>query len=349
MEPQWDVVADLQRKFAAVPRPLAFKGSSQADWQAWQEALYARLMELMAPWPEPVEPVLRPLGDPIDKPGHIVQRVAYTVEAGLEATAWLLQPKQPRLLASGKSPAVAALHGHGAGGSHSVAGNPLGLPGLESEINGHNYDYAAQLADRGYFVLAPDARGWGDRGPLFAGAWPGRDGCNVAHIMGELTGWCLQTLNTSDDMRALDILAALPEVDGEALGALGLSFGGTRTLYLAATDRRVKCAVVACYLSLWSSYAIGMGNFCGSQYVPKLGAECELPDLFGLIAPRPLLCEVGEKDDGFPVQASLEAWAQVARIYQAAGVPEKAALDLFDGGHQFSGRLAFDFLVRWLG
>src|SRR5204863_4685625 len=46
-----------------------------------------------------------------------------------------------------------------------------------------------------------------------------------------------------DSLVAVDILASLPEVDSQRVGAVGHSLGAKETLYLAAFDDRVKVTV----------------------------------------------------------------------------------------------------------
>ncbi len=348
VEDEFDVVRDLQAKFARLERPLVFKGTDFEDWLEWRRKLFAKLVELMAPWPERCPLQVRAESETIACEGYSAQRISYYVESNLRATAWVLKPDRPRSLPDGKSPGVVALHGHGSSASHGPAGNPFQLEELGEEIASLNYAYGAQLARCGYYVVAPDARGWGERIPLFKGTWPGCDGCNVAHLMAQLSGWCLQTLHTWDDMRAVDVLADLPEVASDHIAAVGLSFGGTRTLYLAILDERIRAAVIAGYLTLFAVYAMGRQNFCGSQFVPQIGAWCELPDLFGLIAPKPLLCQSGERDVGFPIEAARAAAEQVRHIYTAAGVPERFRHYVFGGGHEFDNESALEFLEEVL-
>jgi hypothetical protein len=35
-------------------------------------------------------------------------------------------------------------------------------------------------------------------------------------------------------------------------------------------------------------------------------------------------------------------------VYELLGVPERVDKDIHPGGHQFSGRKAFDWLARWM-
>ena len=74
----------------------------------------------------------------------------------------------------------------------------------------------------------------------------------------------------------------------------------------------------------------------------------EMGEVAALIAPRPLLIESGIRDGGFPIEAAHKAFATVKRAYEVAGVGERTDIDEFDGGHEFSGRKAFDWFARWL-
>ena len=84
-------------------------------------------------------------------------------------------------------------------------------------------------------------------------------------------------------------------------------------------------------------------NFCGSQITPGLYELCDVPDLHGLIAPRPLLVEIGVHDECFLVDSAMNCFREVEKIYTAAGVREKLELDLFEGGHKWSGRKTLAF------
>ena len=72
----------------------------------------------------------------------------------------------------------------------------------------------------------------------------------------------------------------------------------------------------------------------------------EIYDLVGLIAPRPLLLESGSHDRIFPQNAVKEAVERTQKIYRMWDKPELLQTDYFEGRHQISGKLAYDFLKR---
>ena len=104
-----------------------------------------------------------------------------------------------------------------------------------------NQAYAAELAQRGFLTIAPDAIGFEDR--------------NWAH--GQNVGWyeladrlvhgctlladCLQEVSL-----ALDYASTLPEVDSSRIGFIGHSYGGRTALWAPAWDDRIRASVSNC-------------------------------------------------------------------------------------------------------
>lgn len=120
------------------------------------------------------------------------------------------------------------------------------------------------------------------------------------------------------------------------------------TMWATALDKRIKAAVISGYLCEFDSFAVEMANFCGSQFVPALRRYFDLPDIAALIAPRPLLIESGTLDEGFPIQSTTRAFNRLKRVYEAWGKPQHLARDVFEGGHQFHGKVATQWFDHWL-
>jgi predicted DsbA family dithiol-disulfide isomerase len=72
-------------------------------------------------------------------------------------------------------------------------------------------------------------------------------------------------------------------------------------------------------------------------------------DLAGLVAPRPLLVESGSRDPIFPTEAVRAGVERARGVYRAFGVEGLPLLDAFEGRHEISGALAYDFLAAALG
>lgn len=74
----------------------------------------------------------------------------------------------------------------------------------------------------------------------------------------------------------------------------------------------------------------------------------DVPDLQGLIAPRPLLVEIGARDERFRLDDAMSCYRKVQQIYRVAGCPDRLELDLFDGGHQWGSHRSVGFFRQHL-
>jgi dienelactone hydrolase len=240
-------------------------------------------------------------------------------------------------------PAVLAVHGHGPGKDDVCGIDPPTGPGASAERRG---DYAHTLAERGYVVLAPDLRCFGERAD-----WQPEDKyhCDVNLVHAVMAGVNPLAQNLWDLQRALDLLGEHPLVDERRIGAVGFSYGATMTLFLAALDERVRAAVVSGYLSSWKRAHRMPWNMCGSQVMPGMLGLVEHVDVAALIAPRALLVETGREDPLFPEDAARRTVGELRDVYAALGAPEDALVhDVFDGEHQWHGELVGAFLDQWL-
>jgi dienelactone hydrolase len=321
---------------AAAHRPRCrFEGSSREDWRRWALELRAELRVSLGNMPPRV-----PLNSEIliewRDDGLIKQRLVFDVEEGLSVTAYLFRPEQ----IDGPLPGILACHGHGPFGKEPVMGNDSS-PELQANIQSHHYDYGLQMAKAGFAVMAIDFRGFGERddrrSPHFHDVTWGRDQCNVHALRDQLLGRTLLGMNLHDAQCALDYLAQQGFVDPARLGVMGLSFGGTMATWIALTDERIKAADIICYSARFADFAMRSADFCGNQITPGLYALCDVPDLHGLIAPRPLLVEIGIHDEVFHIDSAMSCFREVEKIYAAAGAREKLELDLFGGGHRWGG------------
>ena len=168
----------------------------------------------------------------------------------------------------------------------------------------------------GYVVLAPDLRCFGERLD-----WNPEDhyACDTNLVHAAMAGWNPLTQNVWDLMRSLDVLAEHPLVDPDRLGMVGISYGGTVTLFTAAVDQRVAAAVVSGYFSSWAESHKMPWNMCGSQILFGMLGRLEHEDLGALVAPRPLLIETGTEDLLFPVAAATESVRRTRLVYDRPG------------------------------
>lgn len=329
-----------QLRLAATAPPEACPVDALAPgFDDYRDRVRVRLHDLLGEWPQPVPLDIEVL-EHDDAGPYRRERIVFDSEATMSVPAYLLVPHER----TEPGPAVLAIHGHGAGKS-MVCGLDGGNDEQGAEMREYHGDYAHQLACRGFVVLAPDLRGFGERED-----WnpPDHYQCDWNLVSATLAGANPLAQNLHDLRCSLDVLAQHPLVDPRRIGAAGLSYGGTATLFLAALDERVKAAVVSGYLSSWAAAHRVPWNMCGSQILPGLLGRLEHVDLGALVAPRALLVETGTDDQIFPVGAAREAFATLTKVYDRFGARDRLVHDVFEAGHQWHGEQAYPFLEREL-
>ncbi|NQU12247.1 prolyl oligopeptidase family serine peptidase, partial [bacterium] len=324
-----------------------FAGRTARDWQTWRKALLPAVLQSLGRLPDPVP--LRPaVIAEWAEDGLRKQKVVFDVERGLAATAYVFRPARAR----GRLPAILACHGHGPLGKDAPMGTKP-MTGTATAMNRRSEHFGLEMAKAGFVVMAIDWRGFGERDDRRKPHWHditmGRDLCNVHYLRANILGMTMLGLNLHDGRCALNYLGRQPFVDPHRLGVMGGSLGGTMTTWIALAEPRVKAADVICYSDRFSDFGMRDANFCGNQITPGLYELCDLPDLQGLIAPRPLLVEIGAYDECFRVEAAMSCYRDVAKIYRAAGVRDRLVLDLFDGGHQWGAHKSVEFFCQHLG
>jgi hypothetical protein len=96
------------------------------------------------------------------------------------------------------------------------------------------------------------------------------------------------------------------------------------TLFSAALEPRIRAAMVSGYLNTFRDSVFSLSH-CIDNYVPGILNWAEMYDIAGLIAPRPLFAESGERDDIFPIEASRASFARVKKVYEVFGAADRAA------------------------
>jgi len=304
----------------------------RAEFDAWRVRCQQRLGSLLGPTPSRV-PLDFEVTESVACDGYRRDRVVFDTEDTMSVPAYLLLPNERRAPGA----AVLAVHGHGSGKSLVCGLDSSDTPGD---------DYAHQLAQRGFVVLAPDLRCFGERADWSP---PDHYGCDTNLVHAVMAGWNPLTQNLWDLARCLDVLGSHPLVDSTRVGVAGLSFGGTLSLLLAATDDRVSAVVVSGYFSSWGEAHTIPFNMCGSQVLWGMLGQLEHVDLGALISPRPLLIESATEDPLFPLTSAESSMAQLRSVYEGLGAGDALVHDVFVGGHQWHGDLAYSFLERWLG
>lgn len=119
-------------------------------------------------------------------------------------------------------------------------------------------------------------------------------------------------------------------------------------LWTGLHDKRVKASEIICYSQVWAYFGIRDLNYCGMQVAPGLYKLVDLPDLQGLLAPKPLLVDIGVHDKCFFIEHSMDCYNQVKNIYKTAEASDKLEIDLFVGNHAWGGNKSVDFFRKYL-
>ena len=197
-------------------------------------------------------------------------------------------------------------------------------------------------------ALAIEPMGFGcRRDPLNARQGLSHKACEPVAGSALMLGQTMIGWRVWDIMRTIDYIVTRPELDSSRVGCMGISGGGTVTLFATALEPRIRAAMVSGYLNTFRD-SIGSLAHCIDNYVPGILNWAEMHDVAGLIAPRPLFVESGEKDDIFPIHASVESVNRVREIYSVFGAKELIEQEVFPGEHSFWGKRGVPFLARSL-
>jgi dienelactone hydrolase len=205
------------------------------------------------------------------------------------------------------------------------------------------------LVERGYVCLAPDYPSFGEYQFDFQAAFKRGD-----YQSGTMKAiW--------NNMRAVDYLQSLAEVDPERIGVIGHSLGGHNAMFTAAFDERLKAIVSSCGFCSFAKYKDGnLKGWTSDRYMPRIAAEFdndpkkmpfEFSDVIASLAPRAFLAVAPLRDDNFDVAGVKDAIAAAGPAYKALGAEKNLKAIYPDAAHDFpeEGRkAAYDFLDEHL-
>jgi hypothetical protein len=238
------------------------------------------------------------------------------------------------------------LPGHGRGVDDIVGIDDKGHD--RSDKSGYQHDFAIQVVEAGMAAVAIEPMAFGcRRDPVNARRGLTANACQPSAGGALLVGQTMIGWRVWDVMRTLDYIGTRHELDATRAGCLGISGGATVTLFSAALDERIRVAMVSGYLNTFRD-SIGSLSHCIDNYVPGILEWAEMYDVAGLVAPRPLFVESGEKDTIFPIKASLASFAKVREIYRVFGAEDRVAQEVFPDEHLFWGKRGIPFLMRAL-
>lgn len=336
----------LEKRFETTGRKLAARAKSREAWAIWRRKTVRTLKSLtgydtmMKTAPSPRITDEKDMGD-ITR-----QHLEILTEPGVLLTAFVLIPKN----AQPPFPVVIAPHGHVSGGKIAVAGCRE-IPEVAKTIDQHNYDYGVQLARAGFIVFCPDARGFGERQENFAKGNLLASSCQWLNNMAFPLGQTVTGMWTWDIHRLIDYIETRRDCLAERIGCAGLSGGGLQTLWAAALDTRICCAVISGYFYGYKESLLEMHNNCSCNYVPHLYEYVDMGDIASLIAPRPLLIETGSRDPLNGKSGLDNVYPQMRRVqntYRLLKAHHLLEHDIFEGEHRWNGVKAIPWIQQHL-
>lgn len=303
---------------------LAYDGG---DVVAWQNRLRRKLRSLLGYASGPKTPLnvqqiwrrAHPLG--------IIEKIVFTSEPFADVPAYVCLPKNARPPYT----FMICLQGHSTGMHVSIGvqrddeTQPFDSPG--------DRDFALGCMARGIAALCIEQRSFGERREQMQQK-VSPHGCHDAAMQALLVGKTLISERVYDVDRGIDYLATRGDADMRRIGVMGNSGGGTITIYAAALLPRLAFAMPSCAFCTFRD-SIGSIYHCADNYVPGILTVADMGDVLGLFAPRPAVVVAGRDDDIFPLGSVQTAFAQLHRIYAAAGAADACRLVIGAGGHRF--------------
>jgi pimeloyl-ACP methyl ester carboxylesterase len=308
---------------------------TSTDWAKRREHVAASMQTVMGPLPKPEKPV--PLDMKVEEEATVGELTRKKISYHTDSTerrvkAFLFLPKTDQK----PTPAILCLHQT----TNIGKSEPAGLGGSP------NLHYALHLAQRGYVTLAPDYPSFGEYPFDFAPAHGYTSGSMKAIY---------------DNIRAVDLLQSLPEVDKNRIGCIGHSLGGHNTMFTAFFEPRIKCLVSNCGFTRFHKYYNGaLKGWTSSRYMPLIDSRhhnspdevpFDFPEIVAGFAPRPFLASSPVGDSNFEVRGVKDSIASAKPIYELLGAADNLQANYPNCAHDFPEEVrnvAYDFFDRHL-
>jgi cephalosporin-C deacetylase-like acetyl esterase len=301
-----------------------------ADRKAWDErrtALRAAMFAAMGPFPQKeCAPEPKDVGV-LKRDGYRIEKLIFQSRPDVWVTASAYVPESVK----GKVPAVLAVHGHYPWARRD--------PVIQAHCLG--------LVKLGFFVLAVDAFGAGERHPT-----PGQGAYHGALLGASLwpAGQTLLGMQVYDNRRAVDYMLTRPEVDGDRLGVTGSSGGGNQTMYAGALDERFKAVVPVCSVGNYQAYL--HAACCVCEVLPGALRFTEEGDVLGLVAPRALMVVSATQDSfQFSVAEADKSLERAKAIFKLYDSENKVDHPHFESPHAYNQAMReamYGWMTQWL-
>jgi endonuclease/exonuclease/phosphatase family metal-dependent hydrolase/dienelactone hydrolase len=294
-------------------------------WQPRRQAIRRAMQSVMGSLPTLTNrsPPTFAVIEETDCGTYVRKKITYRSQPGCDTPAYLCVPKG--MEDDKPVPAVLCLHPTDNSVGHDVV---VGLGGKP------NRQYASELAERGYVTLSPSY-------PQLANYQP-----DLAAL-----GWESGTLKAIwDNIRGVDLLLSLPQVDPASIGAIGHSLGGHNSIFTAALDPRIDAVVSSCGFDSFADYYDGNPavwepgkGWTQLRYMPRLadynGRLNEIPfdfdELLAAIAPRNVLVVAPLHDSNFRTASVDRMTTEARKVFALHGHPDRLQVVHPDCQHDF--------------
>jgi dienelactone hydrolase len=320
------------------------------DLSAWRSAGRAKVWEATLQEPDRTPFAPQVLAEQ-DRGDYVARDIVFNLTRDSRVHALLLVPK-------GKGPFPAALMLHDHGGRFDIGKEKAIAPWGDAAKVAASQGWADKyfggrhagdaLARRGYMVLATDALGWGDRGPLTGDAQQAL-AANSFNLGTSLAG-----IMALEDTRAAEFLASLPQTDTRRVAAIGFSMGAFRAWQVAALSDAITAVVASNWMATTEGLMVAgnnqlKGGSAWNMLHPGLVRYLDYPDVASLAAPKPALFLAGASDHLFPAASAQAAFDRMARVWKAWHAQDRYEAHILPHGHVFPVAAqdeAFDWLDK---
>ena len=339
-------VLELQR-FTQTLLPASHAGRENFLWKkvpvttpaAWRDAMrpYREMFwdEVIGRFPSdtvPPNPRSRPI---LERPTWTGHEVVLDVLPDVFAWGYLLLPKN--LKPGERRPVVVAQHG--------LEGLPADVLNEDTTTRAYfSYKaFAARLAERGFIVFAPH------------NPYRGQGAFRVLQRKAHPLGKSLFSVIIAQHDRILDWLGEQLFVDPARIGFYGLSYGGKTAMRVPALLDRYCLSICSADFNEWIRKNVTVDSGYSYLYTVEfdmyefnLGQTFNYAEMAQLISPRPFMVERGHHDGVAPDEWVAYEYAKVRRHYAKLGIPDRTAIEFFNGPHTINGQGTFKFLHQHL-
>ncbi|SPF55890.1 Acetyl xylan esterase [Candidatus Sulfopaludibacter sp. SbA4] len=339
----FDPVLFTHKLYESAALRMSFQSKDRRDAELWQKNLRAKITELVGGFPVKRVPLETHVLEVREFPGYHREKFVFQSRPDAWVLGYLLTPKSVR----GPHATVVCIPGHGRGVDDIVGIDEHGQD--RAEKVGYQYDFAIQVTEHGMAAVAIEPMAFGcRRDAITKKKGLGTSACQPAAGAALLLGQTMIGWRVYDVMRTIDWIETRRELDAQQVGCMGISGGGTCTTFASALEPRIRAAMISGYLNTFRDCVMSVSH-CIDNYVPGILNWAEMYDVAGLIAPRPMFAESGEKDDIFPIAASRASFERVRKVYEVFGADRVIEQETFDGPHSFWGKRGLPFLAKHLG